>query len=71
MKNVMKNGGKIMATFRILKSDSGTDMLINLDNVEGIFEYDENISHLYFIGDKQHFPVQGDLKTIKKQIDNE
>jgi len=60
-----------MATFRFLKNESGTDMLINLDNVNGIFEYDENISHLYFNGDEDYFPVQGDLKTIKKQIDNE
>ena len=60
-----------MATFRILKSENGTDMLINLDNVNAIFEFDENISHLYFIGDKQYLLVQGDLKTIRKQIDNE
>ena len=60
-----------MATFRILKSETGTDMLINLDNVNAIFEFDENISHLYFNGDEQHLPVQGDLKTIRKQIDNE
>ena len=60
-----------MATFRFLKNASGTNMLINLDNVSGIFEYDENISHLYFIGDEDYLPVQGDLKTIKKQIDNE
>ena len=71
MKNVMKNGEKIMATFRILKSETGTDMLINLDNVNAIFEFDENISHLYFNGDEQHLPIQGDLKTIRKQIDNE
>lgn len=58
-----------MATFRILKLATGTDALINLDNVIAIFEYDENISHLYFNGSEQYTQIKGDLKTIRKQIE--
>lgn len=57
-----------MATFKIFKSETGTDMLINLDNVDAIYEFNKNSCNLYFSGDDEWLRVQGNLKKIIKQI---